>query len=73
MGAGNAGSGASGSDAGFANTTKSKVSFVNYNPPAKQIPKNLPPTVKAGITLIKGVAKGLDNITGASKKNKQFI
>ena len=65
--------GASGSDAGFANTTKSKVSFVNYNPPDKPLPKYLPATAKAGITLIKGAAKGLDNITGASKKNKQFM
>ena len=64
---------ASGSDAGFANKKKTKVNFINYNPPRKDIPEYLPPSMKFGLKLGRNLAKGLDNITGATKKNKEFM
>jgi len=62
MGAGNAD--ASGSDAGFENTKKSKVSFVNYNPPKQN---------KYTPTSLNIAGEILDNLTGAPKKNKEFM
>jgi len=55
------------------NTKKSKVTFVNYDPPAKPLPKYLPIQAKAGVNLVRGVAKVLDNFTGASKKNRKYM
>jgi len=50
-----------GSDAGFENTKKSKVSFVNYKPTKKG-----PPSMVIANDV-------LNSVTGATKKNKEFM